>query len=245
MTFDYIFARHKNIALQFSGGKDSLACLYLLKDYWDRLTVYHLNSGDAFPEAREVVGRVKAEVPHFVEIEGRVRQVQSHYGIPSDVVPTSSSRLGFDMGAHSNPLIVDRYTCCYLSIMAPMHERMKQDGVTLMIRGQKNSDAYKAQTRSSDVIDGIEFLYPIESWSHEQVLRYLEDQHITIPRYYDMMKNAPDCMGCSAWWDEGHGAYLRRYHPAAHDVYQYRLNLIADAVDRHAGHFSREIGEQA
>lgn len=237
------FGRHQKIALQFSGGKDSLACLYLLRDYWDRLTVYHTNTGDAFPETREIVERVKSEIPNFVEIQGRTHQVHETFGIPSDIVPASSNRLGFDMGVHKNPLIVDRYTCCYLSIMAPMNERMVADGITLIIRGQKTADTYKPEIRSGAEINGVEFLYPIEEWTQDTVLQFLRDAQVPVSRFYDTLNSMPDCMSCSAWWDDGRGEYLQRYHPAAHHLYQQRLNAIADAVDRHAGHFSRELGE--
>ncbi len=58
MTADHTasaFARHKRIAFQFSGGRDSTAALYLLRAYWSRMTVIHLDTGDQFPETREVV----------------------------------------------------------------------------------------------------------------------------------------------------------------------------------------------
>ena len=42
--------RHDKIALQFSGGKDSLAVLYLCKEWWNKITVVWLNTGSAFPE---------------------------------------------------------------------------------------------------------------------------------------------------------------------------------------------------
>ena len=44
-------------ALQFSGGKDSLACIHLMRSHWDTLTVYHVDTGDLLPEVREIVDR--------------------------------------------------------------------------------------------------------------------------------------------------------------------------------------------
>lgn len=65
--------RHKKVAVEVSGGRDSLACLYLLRPYWNRFWVYWLNSGDSFPEVVQLMERVRARVPHFVEIAGRAR----------------------------------------------------------------------------------------------------------------------------------------------------------------------------
>lgn len=232
--------RHGKIALQFSGGKDSLACLYLLKEYWPRLTVYHLNTGDQFPETIDIIERVRTEVPNFVEIKGEVHYVHAYFGIPSDLVPSSATRCGYDLGAHKNPLITDRYTCCFLSSMEPMRERMLADGVTLIIRGQKNSDKYKAETRTGSVIEGVEFLYPLEDWTKEDVLQFIADNRIEIPRFYESLDSMPDCMSCSAWWDDRRGAYLKRYHPQAYAIYQQRLSAIHDAVDRHVADFISE-----
>jgi len=59
---------HDKMALQFSGGKDSLALAYLLKPYWGRLTFYHLDTGDLLPEIRDLVALFAAKVPHFVRV---------------------------------------------------------------------------------------------------------------------------------------------------------------------------------
>ena len=58
-----IIERHDLIALQLSGGRDSIACLYLLKPYWDRLTVYWLDTGAAFPETVSLMQQVRDKPP--------------------------------------------------------------------------------------------------------------------------------------------------------------------------------------
>ena len=37
----------------FSGGKDSRALIELFRPHLDGITVYHLDTGDMFPEIRE------------------------------------------------------------------------------------------------------------------------------------------------------------------------------------------------
>ena len=64
MTHDEIAAvldKHKKIALQCSGGKDSLALLHLMWPFWDKLTVYWLDTGDSFPETEERMASVAAQ----------------------------------------------------------------------------------------------------------------------------------------------------------------------------------------
>jgi phosphoadenosine phosphosulfate reductase len=236
---DDAISRHERIALQFSGGKDSLATLFLLRDHWDKLTVYWTNPGDPVPEVMEVVEQVKALVPHFVEISGRVVEQIEAYGLPSDLVPTTSTPFG--RSAYGGGIkLQDRFQCCYNSLMLPMHERMVQDGITLIIRGQKSADTMKSQLRSGALDQGIELLFPLEHWTDEQVLAWL-DEHAFVPDFYRSLKASPDCLTCSAYWSEGRAAWLKIKHPEAHAAYQGKLDVIRDAVMPHIALFNLEV----
>lgn len=236
-----VIERHENIALQLSGGRDSLACLYLLRPFWDRLTVYWCNPGDTFPETRETMERVRKEVPRFVEIEGRQPESIALGGLPSDIVPATRTKLGVLISGEPKHILQDRYSCCAHSMMGPTHDRMVADGITLIIRGQKNSDKLKSPLRSGAFVGGIELLFPIEDWSAQAVMEYLRAKDIPIPRFYTMLNSAPDCMTCSAYWEEGASKYLKQYHPEAHAIVQERLDIINEAVGAHIAAFNQEI----
>lgn len=240
MSMDTIIGRHERIALQFSGGKDSIACLFLLKPFWDRITVYWLDTGAAFPETVALAQQVRDMVPNFARIEGRQPDVIEAFGIPSDIVPVSGTPIGIEVAGGGQP-IQDRYLCCYRSIMLPMHERMIEDGITLIIRGQKDADRFKARVRSGEVHDGIEYLFPIQDWTSKQVMDYLREQNAPIPRFYEVLNTAPDCMTCSAWWEEGAAKYLKRYHHAQYLENQTRLDIINKAVGEHIAAFNQEV----
>lgn len=227
-------ARHEKIALQYSGGKDSRACLHLLRDYLDKITVYFLDSGDAFQESLELVQEVARSVPNFVRVPGRVEATISAHGFPSDIVPCESSLMGQASRGQDRidaiPLL-SRYECCALSIQIPMMERMRADGVTLIIRGQKNADTHKGPFHSGEVHDGIEFLYPIEHWTDDDVLAYLTDSEIELPRFYqEGLPQTPSCMKCSAWWDAGDMGYMKRHHPTEYAIRLYRIDRIMHAL---------------
>ena len=49
------FNRHEKIALMFSGGRDSLACLELYRDYLDKMTLIWVNTGANFPEIEDYI----------------------------------------------------------------------------------------------------------------------------------------------------------------------------------------------
>lgn len=237
---DTTIDRHERIALQFSGGKDSLACLYLMRPYWDRLTVYWLNTGAAYPETVSLAKQVSEMVPRFVEIAGRQPQAIEQFGFPTDILPVSGTPMGV-IGSGGGVPMQDRYSCCLRSIMLPLHERMIEDGITLIIRGQKNADRLKGILRSGDVDGGIEYLFPIEDWDAKRVMAYLREKDTPVPRFYEMLNSAPDCMSCSAYWEEGAGAYLKRYHHIEFKEYQRRLDIIAQAVVEHIAAFNQEI----
>lgn len=239
-NIDDIFARHERIALQLSGGKDSLACLYLLRPYWDRLTVYWCNPGAPFPETIECMKRVSTEVPNFVEIRGRQPDTIAQFGIPSDIVPATRTPLGVTVSQPAQ-LIQDRYSCCYRSMMEPTQERMIADEITLVIRGQKDADRLKSPVRSGSAIDGVEYLFPIEDWTDADVMAFLRDEGVPIPRFYAMLKSAPDCVTCSAWWEEGAAKYLKEYHPPMHAEVQRRLDIIKEAISGHIAAFNEEV----
>lgn len=225
------FARHQRIGFQFSGGRDSTAALYMLRPYWDRMTVYHLDTGDQFPETRAVVDRVEQDV-QIVRIHSDVHAVRDRYGLASDLVPVDNTEPGRLVSGRDVRLI-SRYECCYRSLMEPMHARMKADGITLIVRGQRSDEYAKPPLVSGQAQDGFEVLYPIEAWSGDQVSRHLAEQGLPVAPFYEQgARRAPECMGCTAWWDEGRSAYLKANHPEAHVRFVANMAVVRREIDR-------------
>ncbi len=231
MNYEALFTTKKT-ALQFSGGKDSLALLHLFKPYLHLLTVYYTNAGDAFPETLTSVEWAKTIAPNFVEIEGRRQLVEKHFGWATDLVTAGSTDIGHSAG-DQDPKLIDRYSCCFESMMRPMFERMMADGIEVIVRGQKNDDKHKGPARSGDVAGPILLLYPLEDWSDEVVFDYLNTHSIPLPRFYQGgMNSGGDCLTCTGWLEHNQMQYLRKHHPEAAKVVLYRINKIKKAVDR-------------
>lgn len=224
------------IAFQFSGGRDSTAALYLLRDRWPEITcVYHVDTGDQFPETRAVVDRVRADLEEagvrFVVITTDVQAQRERDGYPTDLIPVNNTALG-RMVSGQELLLTGRFDCCANALMLPLHNRMHDDDMRLLIRGQRD-DEYSggAPTRDRDEIDGFQVHYPVQGWTAHQVQEYLEEHGLPLAPFYQAgMKRAPECMGCTAWWDEGRLEYMREHHPAARKVVLLKLDQISAAI---------------
>jgi phosphoadenosine phosphosulfate reductase len=224
-------ARHERIALQVSGGKDSLALLYMLRPWWDRLCVYWVNPGDAYPEMIERMAAIRAEVPNFREVAGRQPERIAAAGWPSDVVPHLHTALGNLVFGATPFKVQSRLDCCWNALMLPLHQAIVADGVTLAIRGKRADEADQTGLQSGYVDEnGIELLFPIMDWSASEVFGYLADEGIEVPPFYAHANSSLDCMSCTAWLEHNNGAYLQANYPERYTEHTRRLGLIRDAI---------------
>jgi 3'-phosphoadenosine 5'-phosphosulfate sulfotransferase (PAPS reductase)/FAD synthetase len=232
---------YRNPALQFSGGKDSLACLYLLRHQLENLTVYWVNPGDTCPETVAVVQAIRPWIPRFVEIRSDVLAWRAKHGDPTDLVPASAHVLGVAYGMSDVPLS-NRFDCCYANLMHPMHERMLADGVDAVIRGTKLCDTGKVPAEG--FTGHYHVLLPIKHWTHEEVFAYLDEVGAPINPLYEHFKglSAPECLSCTAWWDDGKAQYLKARHPERAAEYKVSLQRVREALLTHLVDLNQEIG---
>lgn len=216
--------------LQFSGGKDSLACLHLLRDRWDEITVAWVNTGAAFPETLAQMQKVREMVPHFLEIHGR--QNIALEGYPADVLPIHMTRYAQRFEGATARTFQNRYACCNAGIFQPLAEAMVAIGAKTIIRGQKRCDRKKSTVRHGEVIEGIRYEFPIDTWSDDHVFQFLVDNHIETPSNYPLMKTGLDCWNCTAYLDENQGklAYLARHMPAEYETVVAILSDLAEGI---------------
>jgi 3'-phosphoadenosine 5'-phosphosulfate sulfotransferase (PAPS reductase)/FAD synthetase len=225
--------RHQRVAFHFSGGRDSTAALYAMQPYWDRLSIYHVNTNDQFPETADVVRMVESDVGPMIHINSDADATRQEYGLPTDVLPVDN-QLGFGRFISGRQIkLMPRYECCARVLMIPMHQQMLQDGITLIVRGARNSEFAVPPTQSGHRDEHYELLHPIQEWSDQDVMDYLAANGLPVAPFYEHgMSQAPECMGCTAWWGEGRLGYLRKHYPEQYADVAAKMRVIKIEIDR-------------
>lgn len=234
-------ALHRRVAFSYSGGKDSTAVALMLRNWHDRVTVYHVDTGDLLPEISESVARVAKLFPNFVRIETHVADWHRQHGLPTDLLPHTQDPIGAAMGENDQATFVPRYLCCAHNLMNPLWYRIQHDKCTMLIRGTKRVDMARLPAWSGQVHDGVELFYPLEDWTNENVFAYLKSEGFPLPPLYRHMTNAPECARCSAWWGEHRAEYLRANYPDLYRDYQARLAKVMTSLERPLANLAREI----
>lgn len=218
-------------AIQFSGGKDSLACVFLAREWWDQTIVVWVNPGAAIQDTLDTIEKVRGLVPNFVEIKTDQPGWIDKYGYPSDVVPVKNTMWGHYLEPHDGIKIQPWTDCCMNNLWRPMDEAIKSLGVNVVIRGQKKADKKHAKFKSGSIVDGIKYVFPLEYWTNEDVFAYLKKE-AWIPEHYKQTKMSLDCWSCTAFLDEDSDRvnWLKKY-PDKHEEYMRRAKAILSAID--------------
>lgn len=164
------------IALQFSGGKDSLALLWYMEALWDFIDVIFVDTGDVYPSTLRRVERMAARVPNFIKID-------------TDSVAYRAE--------HGNPDAKTWLECCVANVYQPMHEYVIKNGYRQVLRGTKAVDPHIHLVFPGDIIDGILFTFPLWGWTDLAVMQYLGKR---LPDEYRIgAVGMPDCKTCPAF----------------------------------------------
>lgn len=215
-------------ALAFSGGKDSMACLYLVRDQLD--CAIYVDTGFAYPETQALVEHAKSLIPvHVVRSDRRGQNARC--GVPADLVPINWTVLGQHLTSPKPVTIQSYLQCCWENIAAPAAAYAKSLGVTHLVGGQRMEEGHKSTSRHGDLVDGLVRLYPIHDWTRQQVLEYLRTK-MALPDHYWIQHSSLDCYDCTAFAHESKDrvAWTRERYPAFHAEYQRRHDAITSAI---------------
>ena len=160
-------------ALQFSGGKDSLALVYHLEALLPFIDVVMLDTGDLTEEAYKNAEMIRSIAPNFEVINTFPKFYRQTVG-----EPTSQNWI----------------QCCAENIWLPMAQHIKANGYRQIFRGTKRCDPHLHGVFPGDVIDGVVYTMPLWDWSDDEVKAYLNEK---LPEpYRNGAGSMPDCVSC-------------------------------------------------
>ena len=229
--------------LWFSGGKDSMACLYLMRDKLHEITVLWANTGKNYPELLQTVEKAKAMCPHWIEVRADRDAQWNANGLPSDIVPIDWTVMGQAISSKKQVTIQSYLQCCFENITGPLLRKTKALGATTVIKGQRLDESHRSTAKSGDVADGITFIHPIENWTREGVMTYLSGQ-MDVPEHFKLDHSSMDCYDCTAFAAHSvdRAEFMRAEHPSLYEQYIQNIGLVMDAIAKPFSHYEQIRG---
>jgi phosphoadenosine phosphosulfate reductase len=219
-------------AIQFSGGKDSLACLYLYREKWDQMYVVWLDTGAAYPEMVEYMEKWKQRLPHFIHVKSDQPSIIKERGWPVDVLPVENTLVGKMITGNEGPLMQSYLDCCAVNIWVPLYNACKSLNIKYLVKGQRGNDRRKSLAADGRVVDGIQYVMPIQNWTEQEVFEYLKEVDADMPPGYGLgEKTGRDCWDCTAYLDDNRKRIYNLPEDRKSEVLR-RLSLINSEIEK-------------
>jgi 3'-phosphoadenosine 5'-phosphosulfate sulfotransferase (PAPS reductase)/FAD synthetase len=235
-----MLGNHRRAVLQFSGGKDSTALMYLARPHLDNIMVLFSETGATFPHLRKHVERTCRKLNAKMTIVHPPIDVYQHtheLGLPSDIVPVELSAAMLPFLNPPPKQILQSYTqCCGAMIWEPMRQYVRDHNVDLVLRGSKSCDS-RVGIGPSVEVEGVTYKSPLWDWSDDDVYAYLKDQNAELPDHYSEINDSLDCWICTAHLAH-HGEekmrYIRKNYPDFWPVVSYRMSQVRSLIENEA-----------
>lgn len=214
--------------LAFSGGKDSMACLHLLRESLD--CAIYVDTGYSYPETLALVDYARTMLTvHVVESDRKGQNERE--GIPADVVPINWTNLGQQFTEKKDFTIQSYLGCCYENLSMPLFKKAQELSATVLVFGQRNDEGYKSPARNGDMVFGIKRVQPIETWTTAEVMAYLATK-MDVPKHYVIKHSSLDCWDCTAYRKDSVDRvdWMREAHPDLYQRYAKRANMLDAAI---------------
>lgn len=226
-------------AIQFSGGKDSLAVLYLCRPILSDATVYFGDTGDVYPHMKAFVIQTCEKLGATLKIVPPPMAIAEYHkiaGLPSDIIPVEHTREMREFNKSTGTILQSNLSCCSFMLWHPLQRAMMTDGISIIYRGSKASDHHVGVADGYIDKTGIIYKSPLWKWPDEDVFSYLKSVDAEMPEHYSEVNNSFDCLNCTAYLTSA-GAkerleFTKRRYPAQWPGLEANLREVRDIVGR-------------
>lgn len=223
--------------VEFSGGKDSLVVLHMLKDE-PGVEAYFADPGSVYPHMREFIEETchKWFVPlTIVSPPVPVEEYTKNAGYPSDMVPTNRSpEMHFSIGKDKEQKLQSIVQCCGNMLWVPLKEAVRKSGHKDIARGIKATDKHKTVPNQYIDEDGIRYHLPIYDFTDLDVFDYLKRHGVKPARHYEEVNASFDCWLCTAHLTEKEALqkneWTKEHYPELWPILKKRFMAVRRAV---------------
>jgi len=246
--FEKLLEKHGSAILMFSSGKDSAACLELLRPWLSRITLVWVDPGACHKLTLDYMEKVAKSVPNFHVIKGNQPETVAQFGWPADTLPVRSTWAG-SVGAGTRAVSFQPYTdCCARSMWNPLNNFLSGFQNPLVVTGQRREELLRNRFRDEEIqtIAGITYFQPINSWTSEQVWQYLKESGADLPPFYDVgAESSADCWNCTAYLDHNLGRlkWMKKVEPAQYAEVEGVLKELQLQLKEDSAPLNELIGE--
>lgn len=218
--------------LLFSGGKDSLACLHLLREKWgDELVVLHIDTGAKLPEVVAYIDHLAEQIPNFRIVKSDQPSWVAEHGQPVDVLPIAYSAFGQRLTG-TKPVKLQPYvTCCEANLWKPTRDALSEINPDVVYHGSKRADVV-GQKNLKGKVGGFHYEAPVDGWTDEDVMSYLNTVTEVPPWFSVNEDTSMDCWNCTAFMrgSKGRVSWLREHHPEKYKEFAARIDVIRSVI---------------
>ena len=203
-----------NVAVAFSGGKDSLVVLSLVRQYYSDVPVLFNNTGVEWPETIRYVRELRKSWDLDL-IEAR----------PSRTFWNCVEEYGWPGGSKRGKNLAP---CCYWLKEKPFTRAIKDNDWLGYFTGTTAVESYARMFNARDrgtcyrlKHEGVIKINPILWWTPADVWSYIDDQGLAYNSLYDRGAPRIGCMTCTAYksWRED----MARLNPKLYDMILERM----------------------
>jgi len=230
----------RDVGIYFSGGKDSIAALYVSRPLLSRAIVYFADAG-AYPHINSFVHATCNRLGAMLRVVRPLLPLEDYHavsGLPADIVPVEASP---DMQPYVKrtgmPVLQSHLACCRFLLWEPLHRAAAADGIKCIIRGSKACDPHVGVPDGFVDKDGILYRSPLWNWTDADVLAYLRQSGVELPAHYrEGSANFNwDCILCTAYLNapgtKSRLEYTRKHYPEIWPKLAERLKIVRGTID--------------